>query len=174
MRERHNRRAWQRGFTLVELMIVVVIAAILLGIAVPGARDVLIRNRMTAKLNEMVGAVQAARSEAVKNNQNVVLCRSADGTDCDGAGWEDGWIVWLDGDADGTVDADEVLLEGGPADQFTFGGLAVASVTFRPDGTPSSTGTLRLCYGSQLEGELTLDVTGRPSSKKIYPPVNCP
>ena len=52
----------QNGFTLVELMIGLAIAAIVLSIGVPSFGDLMRNNRMTTQVNELVGALNLARS----------------------------------------------------------------------------------------------------------------
>jgi len=167
------RRSRQGGLTLIEMMIVIVIAGIMLTIAIPSFRDVLQRNRMTSVLNDLVLAMQSARSEAIKQNRATVLCASTDGTACDGAGWDDGWIVWVDSDEDGAVDAGEVVAMGEAPDGFSFDGLA-SPISFLPSGAASTSGTITACIGGDYEGALDLELTGRPIAKSIHPPVNCP
>ena len=69
-----------RGFTLVELLIVVAIAAILLTLAAPAFNDMLARQRMEGQVNEFVTDLQYARSESVHRNRNVVLLTGGAGT----------------------------------------------------------------------------------------------
>jgi type IV fimbrial biogenesis protein FimT len=69
MRRRHP----QRGFTMVELMTVVVIAGVLLALAAPSFRDMLDRRRVEGRANEFLTDLQYARSEAVARNRNVEL-----------------------------------------------------------------------------------------------------
>jgi type IV fimbrial biogenesis protein FimT len=82
------RGAWgQRlsaGFTLVELMVAVGVAAVLLAIAVPSFRNLLLSNRLNTAANEMVGALRTAKMEAIKRNTSVQFCSnvsSANSTD---------------------------------------------------------------------------------------------
>ena len=82
----------QSGFTLIELMVVISILAILLGIGVPSFRATIEGNRITTVANDLVGALQFARSEAVKRGTNVVLCSSADQASCSGV-WINGWVA---------------------------------------------------------------------------------
>ncbi len=71
-----NPDSCQRGFTLVELMITLGVAAILFMIAVPGFRDVILSNRLTTSANSLVDAVNAARLEAIKLNASTQFCGS--------------------------------------------------------------------------------------------------
>lgn len=64
----------RRGFTLVELMVTVAVAAILLTIAVPSFNRIINANRLSTAANEMVGALNLARMEAIKRNGSVQFC----------------------------------------------------------------------------------------------------
>lgn len=115
-----NKR--NRGFTLLELMVVVVIAGILLGVAVPAMGNFIRGARMTAAANDLLGAMYLARSEAIKRRLQVVVCTSSNPlvatAGCvTGGGSErlinatNGWIVFVDDNANGLHDAGEQLLQ---------------------------------------------------------------
>jgi type IV fimbrial biogenesis protein FimT len=102
----------QIGFTLPELMVTLLVAAIVLGFGAPSFSQFLANSRMTSSANDIIAAIQAARSEAVKRHQPVVMCFSAApqaAPACDGSG-TDGWIVFVDSDNDVTVDSGEQIL----------------------------------------------------------------
>lgn len=87
----------QRGFNILELMTIVVIAGILLVVGVPGLQRMVANNRITSQLNQFSSSLALARSEAVKVNQRVVVCPSLSGTDCSaGVDWDVGWITFID------------------------------------------------------------------------------
>jgi type IV fimbrial biogenesis protein FimT len=88
----------QSGFTLVELMIVVAIAAILLSLAAPTFREMLVKRSVQAAGETLASDMRFARSEALKRAAPTVICRSTDGTRCSNVtgGWSDGWIVYVD------------------------------------------------------------------------------
>ncbi|WP_256996572.1 GspH/FimT family pseudopilin [Methylococcus capsulatus] len=83
------------AFTLIELMIGIALAAVLLTVGIPGFRDLILDNRMAAQINSLVADLSYARSEAVKRNSEVTVCkRNTAGTGCDDSkNWTDGWIV---------------------------------------------------------------------------------
>jgi type IV fimbrial biogenesis protein FimT len=118
---RRAMKAKQSGFTLIELMFVIMLAAILLGVGIPSFRDFIRNSRMTTAANDLIADYNLARSEAVKRRVTITLCKSDDGATCD----EDpntaftGWLVFVDDanpivaaatDGDGAVDANEDIL----------------------------------------------------------------
>jgi len=92
---RHRpRRHGARGFTLIELMVTITILAILLGWAIPSFNNAALSSKLTGFANDLVASTQIARSEAIKRNAPITLCRSTDGLTCAGSGgWEVGWIM---------------------------------------------------------------------------------
>ncbi len=86
-----------RGFTLIELMITLLLAAIILALGVPGFQDIVRNNRAATQSNELISALSLARSEAVKRGARVSLCPSTDQATCTGGtNWANGWIVFRD------------------------------------------------------------------------------
>ncbi len=88
----------QNGFTLIELMITIVVAAVVIGVAIPSFRTQILNNRSAALGEDFVTAVNFVRSEAIKRRAKVSLCASGDGATCvAGAnGWRDGFIAVVD------------------------------------------------------------------------------
>ncbi len=87
-----------QGFTLLELMVTVAIAAILVTMAVPSFTQTIRSNRLTATNNMFLASLNLARSEAIKRGVSVTVRRA-------GANWENGWNVFTDFDSDGNSDA---------------------------------------------------------------------
>jgi type IV fimbrial biogenesis protein FimT len=94
-----NRMATKRrspGFTLLETLITIAIAAILLTIGVPSFVYVTNSNRTTSEVNGLLGDLQFARAEAIKEGVYVTACAS-NGATCTGSSdWNTGWIVFSD------------------------------------------------------------------------------
>lgn len=93
-----------RGFTIVELMVTVAVAAILLMIAVPSFRNITLANRLNAAANGLVNAINLARMEAVKRNSSTQFCSNSTGANTSDAlggacGIETGavWALGSDG-----------------------------------------------------------------------------
>jgi type IV fimbrial biogenesis protein FimT len=85
----------QRGITLFEMLIVMAVAAILMAIAVPSYKYVTTSNRIAAEVNGLLGDLQFARSEAIKEGLTITVCISTDQLTCatGTTAWASGWIV---------------------------------------------------------------------------------
>jgi type IV fimbrial biogenesis protein FimT len=87
----------EHGFTLAELMVTLAILAILSALAAPSFQDMIARNRLSVSSNELLVALQTARSEATRLARNAVVCPSTTGTGCTGGtSWHSGWMVFVD------------------------------------------------------------------------------
>jgi len=157
---RHSRKARVRGFTLIELMVTVTILAVLAMVAAPSFNDAILSNKLAAYANNFVASAQLARSEAIKRNATVGLCRSADGLSCAGSGtWQQGWIVFHDANSNGVVNTGETVLHVQQAlsSDYHFTGDAYA-LDFQATGGAKITGglatlvTLTLCRATPSPG----------------------
>jgi type IV fimbrial biogenesis protein FimT len=108
-RTARSRPAFRRqsGFNLVELLVVVTLAAILMGFGAPSFRYITNSNRVSSEVNLLLGDMMMARSEAIREGMTVTVCPSTTGTSCDTnpPGWQEGWIVFTDFNSNGAVDA---------------------------------------------------------------------
>lgn len=148
-------RGRSRGFTLVEMAITVTVLAILMGLAAPLFNEVINGNRLTGNANELVAAVQIARSEAIRGNVRTSLCQSADGATCSNASPWRGWIVFADANGNTVADAAEILRAGiieAPVQVLSSASVTNADtrITFRADGLAYAgnnllEGNLRVC-----------------------------
>lgn len=89
------------GFTLIELLSVIAVAGVLASLAVPAISSFIQKNKLTVFGNELVSAMQVARSGAIQMGGPACVCISATAGDvipvCDGDdNWEDGWIAFVD------------------------------------------------------------------------------
>jgi type IV fimbrial biogenesis protein FimT len=136
-----SRLPRESGFTLIELLSVITIIAILLAIGVPSFRFVTTANRASAEINGLLGDMQFARAEAIREGQTVTICASADQIACAGGGgtvWNIGWIVFSDVNNSGVfVPGTDTYLKV----QKTFSGTdalvadqGINTVTFSRDG----------------------------------------
>lgn len=93
---------------------VMTIVGILTAIGLPSFKYVTASNRISSEINALLGDMQFARSQAIKQGLTVTVCSSTDGATCNtgGAGntWNTGWIVFLDSNGDQQVDNGEQVI----------------------------------------------------------------
>jgi type IV fimbrial biogenesis protein FimT len=165
-----------RGFTLIELMYTIAVAAIVLGIGIPAFTETIRAGRMTTSVNTAVTAMHVARSEAVKRRARVTFCRSttAAAPACNAAG--DGYIVFVNVADDQSFDAADTLVKAGPwlADGIAvmYDGLPAyvsytASGFTRAIGGGTLAGNIVLCddRGNRAARVISLAATGRPQAR---------
>lgn len=170
----------QGGFSLIELMITLAVAAILLSVGVPSFITFMQDSRLTTQSHALRTSLGFARDEAVKRAVPVSVCRSNNQTTC-GGNWKDGWIIFTDDDRDGVFDAGDgdTVLRVAPA--LTGGNTLTYSdadnyVGYDYEGFLYSgvTGTFSLCdsRGITAARGIELILTGR--SRSVTTGLSCP
>lgn len=120
----------QRGLTLVEILIVLVIVGFLATLAAPSFQGTIERNRRGVALEESLALLTTARAEAVSRASAVTLCASSDQATCNTNNWESGYIMFSD-DGSGTGAAAGDRNRGGSEELLRVGGDAGAGITVR-------------------------------------------
>lgn len=98
---------FKKGFTLIELMVAMAVAAVLLMVAAPGVVSFQRNSEMASITNSLLSAINAARAEAMKTGLNAMV------VPVDGKNWSSGLIVFVDKDRDNvyTASSDVLVLE---------------------------------------------------------------
>lgn len=148
-----------RGFSLLELLIVLVIFAIMASIAVPSFQSLRQQQQLTDASNELVAALRLARGEAIMRENKVTLCASADGDSCGGNDWAKGWRI-----AD--EDKNTVVVHGPLPAQLSVGDEnARSQIVFNALGyPPDGKANWRLSHAGLSDGasrQVCLTMTGR-------------
>lgn len=139
------------GFTMLEVIVTLAVCAITLGVGVPVMGNLINSNRVAGQVNALRGALALSRSEAVRRNLRVVLCKSADGQHCTKKGtWGAGWIVYPDRNQNKHRDPQEplMLVHGKLANGHTLTYRGFGShnyIVYRPTGFTQMNGTFTLC-----------------------------
>ncbi len=148
----------QHGFTLIELMVTLAIAAIVLTVGVPSMKTMIYNNRLTAATNSLVGSLAFARSEAVKQGISTTICSSNNQTSCTSSAWSGGWLIWVDADSDGTLDSPGEIVRVSEALRGTIVVTAAnTTLSYNSTGFTNTPGTIKVCddrigaLGNQLQ-----------------------
>lgn len=150
---------------MMELLLAIAILAIVTVAALPSFTQVIQNNRLSSQTNELVTAMQYARSEALKRSRGVTVCSSDDGQGCGGE-WSDGWIVIAD-----LGGADEELLRvwASPGEDFQFN-PASGTIEFQRTGFADAVYSVDLdldyCSGDNAR-RINVERTGRVGSERV-------
>jgi type IV fimbrial biogenesis protein FimT len=168
------KRLRQSGFSLIELLAVMAIAAVLLATGAPGLRDLIRTQQLKTASGDLFAAIGLARAQALARGELVTVLPKGAG----GADWRRGWTVFIDRDGDRQPGpGDTVLAEHGPLAQgvevdFSFTGPAPpyyiayngAGRSCR-DSNPAAAryGTLSLFHGGGIR-RIKINMLGRARS----------
>lgn len=170
------------GVTLVELLVALSVLGILLSVGVPSFNQFITVSRLNSYVNAMHANLALVRSEAIKRNGRVAICKSSDGTNCaNSGGWDQGWIGFVDMDNDGGRGGGEEMVFSMPALQagYSFSGNTNVDsyISFTAQGMTKlvsgamQAGTLTLCPASSATGgigrQIILSSSGRARIVKI-------
>jgi type IV fimbrial biogenesis protein FimT len=155
-----RRTTTHAGFTMVELLMTIAVAGIVAMIAIPSFRFVTNSNRIAGEVNGLLGDLQFARSEAIKEGVNVTVCVSALGASCDGTvTWQSGWIVYSNPTGTTIPTAGSILRIQSPfTGTDTFGASqGVSTITFNREGYAGGipAGTLMTLHDSTASANWT-------------------
>jgi type IV fimbrial biogenesis protein FimT len=114
----------RHGFSIVELMITIFVAAILMGLALPSFRELTIRSNITQANNQLVLALNTARSEAVRRGTWVEVVNTTSSTNK----WTAGWQIIADTNFSQTFTSDPIVaLQGGVPTGYSVCGNATGA-----------------------------------------------
>jgi type IV fimbrial biogenesis protein FimT len=137
------------GFTLLELMTALAVLAILVALAAPSFRTFTSNNHVTAVNNDLITALNLARSEATRRSVPVSICASADGATCGTAGnWSTGWIVFQNpvAPAGQIAAAGDVIQKWAASPGVVLFPATSAYIQYQPTGTVDAAGSIDVSY----------------------------
>lgn len=93
------------GFSIVELMVILLIAGILMAIGIPSYQAMIQNHRLITATNALFMAVNLTRSEAIHRGVRVDMVPAGDGTK-----WTNGWVIFVDENNNQRPDKNETVI----------------------------------------------------------------
>ena len=179
------------GFSLIELMIALAVLSIIISVGLPRMSVFFKGSRMVTNANDLIAGLHIARSEAIKRNNRVSICKSSNASDASPScaigpeGWDQGWFVFVEGNDAGNIfgqytSADGAVLrintgaEGANVTIIADSSGIANYVTFSSRGAPklnngaSQSGVFRICDARGLSNArgVILNASGRVRTTK--------
>lgn len=175
------------GFTLIELLLTVAILAIITAVAAPSMGTMISNNRIQGASSDLYADLALARGTAAAKGQRVTVCQSSDGATCTASSlWQQGWIVFVDGNANGTFEpATDTIVKvhaavntnltvapysaAGTPPALTSSNTALTSVRYRPSGPTTNTAAtgFRVCQRGYAYRDIVINSMGKVTSSTI-------
>ena len=153
------------GFTVIELMFVIALAAVLLSIGLPSLTNLVISNRLSSVSADLMTDLTFARATAISRAQRVGICASNDQATCNGSSWNQGWVIYLDANSSGTFEvATETLLrvhDPLPTGVTVTVAPTTLDVIYRPSGPADASRTFTVCKSGMVGRLVSINATGR-------------
>ncbi len=181
----HHLASACKGTSLMDILTTMAIASVLFGFGIPSFQSYMVNSRLVSNINLLSRSLALARSEAVKRETPVVICKSQNQQNCTTAGnWRQGWIIFEDRLPDRQRDKNEPLIFAKAAlpapvnlDYAAF--RSSNFIAFRATGITKTNGTFTLCYNQDADSAraLILSKTGRVRFSRTRAdgrPLRCP
>ncbi|AJC45110.1 GspH/FimT family pseudopilin [Xanthomonas sacchari] len=173
------RNAAIKGYTLLEVTIVMVVICLLAGIGLPSLREWLANHRLTVATHQLSTHFALARSSAISAGIPVSACPSDGNGRCRGdSDWSHGWLVFRDPERQGQPTAPDSILGEGRAPGA--GNLVLRSshgrptIRFLPDGRSAGSNlTVSICERGRLRAAVVVNNTGRIRTQKATAALPC-
>ncbi|MGR9099492.1 MAG: GspH/FimT family pseudopilin [Gammaproteobacteria bacterium] len=134
---------------MVEFLLSIAVLVVLVGLATPSYTTMIKRRQVNGEADKLWAAIYLAKSEAVKRNTKVTLCKSGDQATCSGS-WSDGWILFSDKNGNRIVDGSDRIIDRSIAlvGDYRLTWKAFISnnyLNFDPSGLTNQNGTFKFC-----------------------------
>lgn len=165
------RHRASQGFTLLELLVVLALMVVMTTWAVPAFQTLAERNRLSVEVMRLMGALGQARSAAITQRREAVICPTRDQSECDGD-WRLPLMLFIDqDDTPGERAADEAILKvwsaSGVASLDYNGFGSNRYIRYRENGRPKGqNGTYELCTEHSYGAEVIVSASGRVRSQE--------
>lgn len=175
----------QSGWTLIEALVVLAVAAVVLAWAVPSMQRTTAHARLVNASNDLVHGLYLAQQTAVSLGRHTVFCAGTATAGCTGDWSEGRWIAFVDSDRDGQLGSGEQVIGVGtinPRILVSGNGPFSSALVFAPIGISQlisgafGAGTLRVCSdagGTANTIDLVLASTGRIRTQQSDSTGNC-
>jgi type IV fimbrial biogenesis protein FimT len=154
-----------RAFSLIETLVALTVLSSLISIAIPSLSSIIQSSRQTTQTNQLIGALNYARSAAIANREMVSLC--AGNTNCShSTRWREKILIFRDLNRDGQLNqGDTLLVVASLAENYSWNWSNFRNqnhMSYKPDGTTHSlNGTFTLCLQDHPTRAVVINAAGR-------------